>query len=48
VRQSGTGRDKIETEKQLLASRVVCENLALDGLVIIGTPQQSRAHVRNG
>lgn len=32
----GTGRDKIETDKQLLASRVVCENLALDGLVIIG------------
>jgi pyrophosphate--fructose-6-phosphate 1-phosphotransferase len=32
----GSGRDKIETEAQLAASRESCEELGLDGLVIIG------------
>ncbi|KAL6072970.1 Pyrophosphate--fructose 6-phosphate 1-phosphotransferase [Balamuthia mandrillaris] len=32
----GTGRDKIETEEQFLSSRLVCEKLGLDGLVVIG------------
>jgi pyrophosphate--fructose-6-phosphate 1-phosphotransferase len=32
----GGGRDKIETDDQLSASRATCEKLGLDGLVIIG------------
>ena len=32
----GGGRDKIETPDQLSASRVTCEKLSLDGLVVIG------------
>eukprot|EP01087_Luapelamoeba_hula_P019114 TRINITY_DN6287_c0_g1_i1.p1 TRINITY_DN6287_c0_g1~~TRINITY_DN6287_c0_g1_i1.p1 ORF type:complete len:587 (-),score=84.94 TRINITY_DN6287_c0_g1_i1:124-1845(-) len=32
----GTGRDKIETEKQFESSRDICARLELDGLVIIG------------
>ena len=32
----GSGRDKIETPGQFAASRAVCEELSLDGLVIIG------------
>ena len=32
----GGGRDKIETDEQLAASRSTCEELRLDGLVIVG------------
>ncbi len=32
----GSGRDKIETDEQFVASARVCTELALDGLVIIG------------
>jgi pyrophosphate--fructose-6-phosphate 1-phosphotransferase len=32
----GGGRDKIETDEQLAASRATCEELRLDGLVIVG------------
>ena len=32
----GGGRDKIETDDQLSASRATCEKLGLDGLVVIG------------
>ncbi len=32
----GSGRDKIETEEQMVASMKVCHDLDLDGLIVIG------------
>ncbi len=32
----GSGRDKIETEEQMIASMKVCHDLDLDGLIVIG------------
>ena len=32
----GSGRDKIETDRQLADCRAACEKLALDGLVVVG------------
>lgn len=42
----GSGRDKIETTEQFDASLQICQQLQLNGLVVIGMSSMLRAQAR--